>query len=88
MIVIVCRARNTKAAAAFADELAPKKGVRFSLIYFFRSFVYYIPHDYVIPQLFHMPQTHSAFYPHRFFVTPGQYQWSSFELKITAEYKH
>ena len=55
VIVIVCRARNIKTAAVFADGLAPKKGVRFSLIYFFGSFVYYIPHDYVIPQPCHMP---------------------------------
>ena len=37
-----------------------EKGALFSLIYFFGSFfVYYVPHNYVIPQ------TPSAFYPHR-----------------------
>ena len=45
--------------------LAPKKGAIFSLIYFFESFcLYYIPHNYVIPQAMPhaIPQTHSAFY--------------------------
>ena len=59
---------NIKTAAAFADWLAPKKGALFSLIYFFGSFcIYYIPHNYVIPQAMPhaIPQTHSAFYPHR-----------------------
>ena len=56
---------NIKTAAALADWLASKKGALFSLIYFFGSFcIYYIPHNYVIPQA--MPhailQTHSAFY--------------------------
>ena len=52
---------------AFANWLAPKKGALFSIIHFFGSFcVYYIPHNYVIPQAMPhaMPQTHSAFYPH------------------------
>ena len=37
--------------------LAPKKGAFFSLIYFFKSFcIYYIPHNYVVPQaICHMP---------------------------------
>ena len=55
---------NIKTAAAFADWLAPKKGALFSLIYFFGSFcIYYIPHNYVIPQAMPhaIPQTHSAF---------------------------
>ena len=40
----------------------------FSLIYFFAPFsIFYIPYNYVIPQamLHAIPQTHSAFYPHR-----------------------
>ena len=37
VIVIVCRARNIKTAAAFANWLAPKKGALFSLIYFFEN---------------------------------------------------
>ena len=44
----------------------------FSLIYFFGSFyVYYFLHNYVIPQAMPhaIPQTHSSFYPHRFFTT-------------------
>ena len=46
----------------------PKKGVLFSLIYFFGSFciiLYYIPHNYVVPQAMPhaIPQTQSAFYP-------------------------
>ena len=48
--------------------LAPKKGAIFSFIYFFKSFcIYYIPHNYVIPQaMAHaIKQTHSAFYLHR-----------------------
>ena len=59
---------NIKTAAAFANWLAPKKGALFSLIYFFGSFcIYYIPHNYVIPQAMPhaIPQTHSVFYPHR-----------------------
>ena len=51
LIVIVCRARNIKTAAASANWLAPKNVAIFSLIYFFGSFcVHYIPHNYVIPQ--------------------------------------
>ena len=58
---------SIKTAAAFANWMAPKKDELFGLIYFFVSFcIYYIPHNYVIPQA--MPhairQTHSAFYPH------------------------
>ena len=40
-----------------------------SLIYFFVPFsINYIPHNYVIPQAMPhaIPQTHSAFYPHRY----------------------
>ena len=55
---------NIKTAAAFANWLAPKKDALFSIIYFFGSFcIYYIPHNYIIPQA--IPQTHSASYPHR-----------------------
>ena len=59
---------NIKTAAAFPNWLAQKKGALFSLIYFFGSFcIYYIPHNYVIPQAMPpaIPQTHSVFYPHR-----------------------
>ena len=59
---------NIKTAAAFANWLAPKKDALFSLIYFFGSFcIYYIPHNYIIPQAIPhaIPQTHSSFYPHR-----------------------
>ena len=48
--------------------IGAKKGALFSLIYFFGSFcVYYIPHNYVIPQpMPHaIPQTHSSSYPYR-----------------------
>ena len=61
-------ARNIK-KRLLVSWLAPKKGAIFSLIYFFKSFcIYYIPHNYVIPQAMPhaIPQTHSAFYPHRF----------------------
>ena len=40
----------------------------FSLIYFFAPFsIFYILHNYFIPQAMPraIPQTHSAFYPHR-----------------------
>ena len=52
VIVIVCRACNLKTVDAFAQiDWHPKNGALFSLIYFFGSFyVYYIPHNYVIPQ--------------------------------------
>ena len=59
---------NIKTAAAFANWLAPKKDALFSLIYFFGSFcIYYIPHNFVIPQAMPhaIPQTDSALYPHR-----------------------
>ena len=61
-------ALDIKKAHALANWLAPKEGAPFSLIYFFDSFcIYYIPHNYVIPQA--MPhailQTHSSFYPQR-----------------------
>jgi len=52
------------ATAVFANWLAPKKWRTFH----FGSFcVYYIPHNYVIPQAMPhtIPQIHSAFYPHR-----------------------
>ena len=42
------------------------------LIYFFGAFsIYYILHDYVIPQAMPhaIPQTHSAYYPHRIYKT-------------------
>ena len=42
----------------------------FSLIYLFALIsIFYIPHNYVIPQAMPhaIPQTHSAFYPHRKF---------------------
>ena len=60
-------ARNIK-KRLLVSWLAPKKGAIFSLIYFFKSFcIYYITHNYVIPQAMPhaIPQTHSAFYPHR-----------------------
>ena len=66
-LIINChrsRTRNIKKAAAWV-LIGAKKG---SLIYFFKSFyIYYIPHNYVIPQAMPhaIPQTHSAFYPHR-----------------------
>ena len=44
----------------------------FSLIYFFAPIsIFYIPHNYVIPQAMPhaIPQTHSSFYPHRFTCT-------------------
>ena len=46
--------------------IGAKKGAIFSLIYFFESFcLYYIPHNYVIPQamLHAIPQTHFPFLP-------------------------
>ena len=61
------RAHNIKKAAA-CELIGAKKGAIFSLIYFFKSFsIYYIPHNYVIPQAMRhaIPQTHSASYPHR-----------------------
>ena len=75
MIVIVIEpsllhsrlARNIKQPAACA-LIGAKKGAIFTLIYFFESFcIYYIPHNYVIPQAMPhaIPQTDSAFYPHR-----------------------
>ena len=61
------RARNIK-KRLIVSWFAPKKGAIFSLIFFFTSFcIYYIPHNYVTPQAMPhaIPQTHSAFYPHR-----------------------
>ena len=54
-------------------KLAPKRRgndarMPFSLIYFFAPVsIFYILHNYVIPQAMPhaIPQTHSAFYPHR-----------------------
>ena len=43
----------------------------FILIYFIAPFtIFYIPHNYVIPQAVPhaIPETHSAFYPHRRFI--------------------
>ena len=48
----------------------------FSLIYFFASFsIFYIPHNYVILQAVPhaIPQTQSAFYPHRLFLTTSRH---------------
>ena len=62
-------ASNVKEAAA-CELIGTKKGAIFSLIYLFKSFcIYSIPHNYVIRQamLHAIPQTHSSFYPHRFF---------------------
>ena len=50
----------------------------FSLIYFFAPFsIFYIPHNYVIPQAMPhvIPQTHSAFYPHRTWYTLISRNW-------------
>ena len=61
------RARNIKKAAA-RKLFGAKKGRIFGLIHFFKSFcIYFIPHNYVIPQAnpHAIPQTHSVFYPHR-----------------------
>ena len=66
-----CWARATFKKRLLVNWLAPKKGAIFSLIYFFESFcLYHIPHNYVIPQAMQhaIPQTHSAFYPHRLVV--------------------
>ena len=55
-------------------QIGAKKGAAtdarmpFSLIYFFAPVsIFYILHNYVIPQAMPhaIPQTHSAFYPHR-----------------------
>ena len=44
------QARNIKEAAA-CKLIGAEKGAIFSLIYVFKSFcIYYIPHNYVIPQ--------------------------------------
>ena len=67
------QARNIKKAAAW-ELIGAKKGAIFSLIYFFKSScIYYIPHNYVIPQAMPhaIPQTHSSFYPLRFCKTAG-----------------
>ena len=61
------RTRNIK-KRLFVSWLAPKKGVIFSFIYFFKSFcICYIPHNYVIPQAMPhaIPQAHSSFYLNR-----------------------
>ena len=63
------RASNIKEAAA-CELIGAKQGAMMSLIYFFKSFcIYYIPHNYVIPQ------THSAFYPHR--ISCYSTQWNN-----------
>ena len=70
---------NIKTAAAFSNWLASKKGTLFSLIYFLGSFcIYYIPHNYVIPQAMphDIPQTHSAFYPHRLLWQSSKSKWT------------
>ena len=66
MIVFVVESKN----AASCELIGAKKGAIFSLIYFFNSScIYYITHNYVIPQAMPhaIPQTHSTFYPHRRF---------------------
>ena len=58
-----CWARNIKKAAA-CELIGAKKGAIFSLIYLFESIcLYYIPHNYVIPQAMPhaIPQTHPPF---------------------------
>ena len=73
LIVIVVKHATLK-KQLLENWLAPKKGAIFSLIYFFKSFcIYYIPHNYVIPQAMPhaIPQTHSSFYPLRFCKTAG-----------------
>ena len=50
----------------------------FSFIYFFAPFfIFYIPHNYVIPQAMPhaIPQTHSSFYPHRTWYTLISRSW-------------
>ena len=62
-------ARKIKQPASYACAfIGSEKGAIFTLISFFESFcIYYIPHNYVIPQAMPhaIPQTDSAFYPHR-----------------------
>ena len=60
---------NTRTSPATA-WLAPKKGAIFRLIYFLQSFgIDHIPNHYSFRKQCHtaIPQTHSAFYPQRFF---------------------
>ena len=67
LIVIVIEHATLKKRLPI-NLLAPTKGAIFSFSYFFKSFcLYYVPHNYVIPQAMPhaIPQTHSAFYPHR-----------------------
>ena len=65
-------------------KLAPKKGTAkmraffFSLVYFFASFsIFFNPHNYVILQTMPhaIPQTCSAFYPHRTWYTLISRNW-------------
>ena len=64
--VILCRARNIKTAALFANWLAPKKGEIFSLIYLFGLFCAYdIPHNYVIPRA--MPPSDETLFQYQIF---------------------
>ena len=54
----------------------------FNLIYFFAPFsIFYIPHNYVIPQAMPhaIPQTHSAFYLHRVWRTQHDLLFFGFE---------
>ena len=64
----------TSKAVAHSNWRQKRRGndsrMPFSLIYFFAPiFIFYIPHNYVIPQAmpYAIPQTHSSFYPHRYF---------------------
>ena len=64
--VILCRARNIKTAALFANWLASKKGEIFSLIYLFGLFCAYdIPHNYVIPRA--MPPSDETLFQYQIF---------------------
>ena len=63
-----CHPRPQHQNAAVCELIGAKKDAIFSFIYFFKSFcIYYIPHNYVIPQAMPhaIPQAHSSFYPHR-----------------------
>ena len=70
LIVIVVEPATLK-KRLLVNWLAPKKGAIFSFIYFLKSFcIYYIPHNYAIPQTMPhaIPQTYSSFHPHRFYL--------------------
>ena len=61
-------ARNINTAATLANWLAPKKGRTFQFnLFLWVICVYYIPHNYVIPQTMphDIPQTHSSCHPYR-----------------------